>query len=117
MFAGRSKSMSTTETNGTTNGKTNGKTERLGIVPVEKINTVVGAKVWAEHRKNLAALAAAKAAAAVSKAAVQAALAKSLKLGEPETLNFWADADKMVVARRPTEKKPRQTALRDLTAA
>jgi hypothetical protein len=47
---------------------------------------VVGAKVWAEHRKNLAALSAAKAAAAVSKCAVQVALAKSLKLGEPETL-------------------------------
>ena len=54
-----------------------GKTERLGIIPAEKIPTVVGAKVWAEHRKNLAALAAAKAAAGVSKAAVQTAIAKS----------------------------------------
>lgn len=78
---------------------------------------MVGAKVWAEHRKNLAALGAAKAAAGVSKAAVQTAIAKSLKLGEPETLNFWLDADKLTVARRAEKKQARHTALRDLTAA
>jgi hypothetical protein len=42
-------------------------------------------------------------------------LAKSLNLGEPETLNFWAGADKLTVARKPPEKARRSTALRDLT--
>jgi len=89
--------------------------EKLGFIPAAKIPTVVGEKVWAAHRKNLAALAEAKAAAAVSKAAVQAALAKGLKLGEPQTLNFWADADKLTIERR-ADKKPRQAVIRDLTA-
>jgi hypothetical protein len=51
-----------------------------------------------------------------SKAAVQAAPAKALKLGEPETLIFWADADKMTVARRAEKKARQSAALRDLTA-
>ena len=93
------------------------KTEKLGIIPAEKINTVVGAKVWEAHRKNLSALSAAKEAAATSKTAVLNALAKSLKLPDPESLHFWVDADKMVVGRKPAEKVRRASTLRDLTAA
>ena len=95
---------------------TNGKTTKLGIVPMAKIAECVPPKVWAEHKKNLAALSAAKEAAAVSKAAVVAAFAKSLKLADPETLSFGADAEKMVIVRRPKEKAAhRATVLRDLT--
>jgi hypothetical protein len=72
--------------------------------------------VWEAHRKNLAALAQAKEAAATSKAAVLAAISKALKLPDPESLTFWADAEKVVVVRRPKEKQTRRaTALRDLT--
>jgi hypothetical protein len=108
--------MSTTETNGTTNGKTAGKNEKLGIIPMDKLASVVPTKVWEAHRKNLAALAAAKEAAAVSKATVVAAFAKSLKLPDPETLSFGADAEKLVIVRKPPEKQTRRSAaLRDLT--
>jgi hypothetical protein len=93
------------------------KTERLGIVPMKKLATVIPAKTWEAHRKNLQALADAKAADASTKAAVCAALAKGLKLQEAETLTFWSDAAKLVVGRRPKEKVRKQTALRDLTAA
>ena len=106
-----------TTTNTETNGTTAAKTERLGIVPMAKIAECVPPKIWDAHKKNLAALAAAKEAAAVSKAAVVAAFAKSLKLADPETLSFGADAEKMVIVRRPKEKAARRTStLPDLTA-
>ncbi len=92
------------------------KTERLRIVPMEKLSSVIPAKMWEAHRKNLQALADAKAAAATTKAAVCAALAKSLKLQGAEPLTFWSDAEKLVVGRRPKEKVRKQTTLRDLTA-
>jgi hypothetical protein len=61
-------------------------------------------------------LAEAKAAAAVSKTAVKAALAKSLKLDDPDTLHFWSDTERLTVERR-AEKKPRAAAAsRHLTA-
>jgi hypothetical protein len=56
-------------------------------------------------------------AAATSKAAVIAALAKSLKLAAPETLHFWSDAEKVAVVRRPEKQTTRRAVLRDLTAA
>jgi hypothetical protein len=37
--------MSTTDTNGTTNAKTNSKNEKLGIVPMDKLASVVPTKV------------------------------------------------------------------------
>jgi hypothetical protein len=48
------------------NGKTNGaaKDEKLGIVPISKLGAVVPSKVWDAHKKNLQALADAKAAEA-----------------------------------------------------
>jgi hypothetical protein len=61
--------------------------------------------VWAEHRKNLEALAQAEATAATSNAAVLAAMAKALKLDSPDTLTFWSDVEKVVVVRRPENKK------------
>jgi hypothetical protein len=97
--------------------KEKAQTEKLGIIPAAKIATLVGAKVWAEHTKNLAALSAAKEAAATSKTAVIAALAKSLKLAAPETLHFWSDAEKVTVVRRPEKQTTRRAVLRDLTAA
>jgi hypothetical protein len=85
---------------------------------MEKLAYVVPTKVWEAHRNNLTALAQAKAAAAGSKQAVVAAFAKSLKLPDPDSLTFYADAEKVVVVRRPKEKQTRRaTALRDLTAA
>jgi hypothetical protein len=110
--------MSTTETNGTANGKAKSKNEKLGIVPMDKLASVVPAKVWDAHRKNLTALAQAKEAAATSKAAVLAAMCKALKLPDPDSLTFHADAEKVVLVRRPKEKQARRaTVLRDLTAA
>jgi hypothetical protein len=99
-----------------TNGNESGKAERLGMIPLDKIGGVVPAKVWAEHRKNLAALAAAKEAAAISKQAVLVAISKTLKLGDPSLLDFGTDADKVRVLRRAEKKATRTTALRDLTA-
>jgi hypothetical protein len=84
---------------------------------MDKLASAVPTKVWEAHRKNLTALAQAKEAAAGFKQAVVAAFAKSLKLPDPDSLTF-ADAEKVVVVRRPKKKQPRRaTALRDLTAA
>jgi hypothetical protein len=91
------------------------KTERIGLVPLEKLSTVIPTKTWDAHKKNLQALADAKSAAAQSKTAVLNALAKSLKLQDAETLTVWWDAEKLVLGRRPKEKVRKQTALRDLT--
>jgi len=94
------------------------KNEKPGIVPMDKLASIVPTKVWEAHRKNLTALTPAKEAVAVSKAAVVAAFAKSLQLPHPESLTFWADAEKVVVVRQPQDKQTRRaTALRDLTAA
>jgi hypothetical protein len=100
----------------TTNGKTAGKNEKLGLIPMAKLGECVPPKVWEAHRKNLTALAEAKAAAAVSKQAVIAAFAKALKLSDPESLTFGSDAEKIVIVRRPKEKQAsRRAVLRDLT--
>lgn len=100
-----------------TNGTTNTKNEKLGIVPMAKLGECVPPKVWEAHRKNLQALAEAKTAAAVSKQAVIAAFAKSLKLSDPDSLTFGSDAEKVVIVRRPKEKQAsRRAVLRDLTA-
>lgn len=89
-----------------------------GHSPDGKLASIVPTKVWEAHRKNLTALTQAKEAVAVSKAAVVAAFAKSLQLPHPESLTFWADAEKVVVVRQPKDKQTRRaTALRDLTAA
>jgi hypothetical protein len=86
-------------------GKSGGKNEKLGIVPMDKL---ASSRRRCGHRKNLAALAPAEEAAATSKAAVLAAMCKALKLPDPDSLTFHADAEKVVVVRRPKEKQTRR---------
>jgi hypothetical protein len=75
---------------------------------MDKLAFVIPTKVWDAHRKNLAALAPAEEAAATSKVAVLAAMCKALKLPDPDSLTFHADAEKVVVVRRPKEKQTRR---------
>jgi hypothetical protein len=94
-----------------------GKNEKIGLIPIEKIGSVVPAKAWDAYRKDLAALTAAKDAVAKSKAAVLAAIVTKLKLPDPDSVDFYSNARRVVVFHKPAEKKQRTTALRDLTAA
>jgi hypothetical protein len=75
----------------------NGKT-KLGFLPPAKIASVVGAKLWAEHSKNAAALNAAREVVSKSKEQVREAIAKKLNL-DTSGLDFYINGkDELILA-------------------
>lgn len=92
--------------------------QKIGFVPMTKIATVVPAKLWEQHRKNAAALNAAREAVTKSKAEVIAVIAKKLNLTDVETIDISVNDERVTVLRRPKERKTRAaSSLLDLTAA
>jgi hypothetical protein len=94
----------------------NGKNEKLGFIPPAKIVGIVGAKLWAEHQKNAAALNSARETVSKSKEQVREALVKKLHL-DPTNLDFYVTGkDEMVIIRRQKERR-QKAGLADLSAA
>jgi hypothetical protein len=89
--------------------------DKLGHIPQEKIASVVGTKLWAEHQKLSEALTQARDAASVSKEQVRKAIQKSLKINEP--IDFSFDHSGKLVIFRPKEQKARPSKSVDLTAS
>jgi hypothetical protein len=89
--------------------------DKIGHIPAEKIGSVVGSKLWNEHKKLSEALSQAREAVSVSKDQVRAAIAKSLKLdGE---IDFAFDYSGKLVVFRPKPQKARPSKSVDLTAS
>jgi hypothetical protein len=92
--------------------------EKFGFIPKSKVPSVVGAKAWAQYRKDADAMTAAREAASRYKAEVLAAIAKKLNLGSADAIDFVSSDERITVLRRPKEKKARAAStLPDLSVA
>ncbi len=106
----------TTTTN--TAAPANDKRERLGMIPVDKLGGIVGAKALADYRKRAEEMSTARDALSKLKGDMTAAIAKKLSLGDRATIDVSTQEDKAVLFRRAADKpkKPAKSAMVDLTA-
>jgi hypothetical protein len=94
--------------------KKNGK-EAIGYIPESKIGSIIGSKLWDEHRRNSEALSAARDLASQSKDKVRKQIAKALKLSDDIDWHLDNSGKLRVVKAKPKQEKVSKAV--DLTAA